>query len=170
MKQTIIFLFSVISLTPFYSCVSTQAFSKTSYISNDAVYLPKEKTNEVLIIAICNTADKKMYENITDALQSSFSAKNIKNDKLFYAAESDAPGIAGTLSYSLIINPVKDEYIKDELNNPMIIKQITVILQKNNGEKIAAFAIAIDRTKSDTRSGNEIAGLILSYLKKKNFI
>lgn len=169
MKSLISILFIGVLLTQ-TACISTQAFSKASYISNEAIYLPKEKINAVSVIAVCDVSDNVIYEHIISSMQSSLSAININNEKFLLNTGSDRTNASNALPYSLKFNPIKDEYIKDELNNPVISKQITVVLQKNTGEKIAAIAVSIDRTKSDNKSGNEIAALVFKYLKKKNFI
>ena len=73
-------------------------------------------------------------------------------------------------NFQLTINPLKDEYLKDELNNPVLSKQIVFNLTRYSAQKLADIAITIDRTENPAKTGNQIAGLIFNYLKKKNFI
>ncbi len=60
--------------------------------------------------------------------------------------------------------------MNDELNNPFISKQITVLIKKSSGEKIADIVIAIDRTKKDSKLAMEISEMVFGYLKKKKYI
>ena len=157
------------------SCVTTKAFENAAYISNDAVYIKNEKLTEVSLFAISDAADKAMYENIVSSLQAAFLQNKIGSNIYFLSALESADIIRSRIKesdkpYQLIINPVKDNYQRDEMNNPFISKQMTFFLQKITGERIADISISIDKNEKEGKLGNEISSLVFAYLKKKNLL
>ena len=172
MKQIFSFIIGLVALVQLNSCVSSQAFSKACYISKETVFIKTEKLPDLAILVVCKSADKQLYEAISNQLQVALKAKNIPSDISFFLDdepfESFTTGMKG--NFQLTINPLKDEYLKDELNNPVLSKQIVFNLTRYSAQKLADIAITIDRTENPAKTGNQIAGLIFNYLKKKNFI
>jgi hypothetical protein len=169
MKQIITSIICGIILLQFNSCFSSQAISKACYISSDKVYLKTDKIPDLTILATCNDADKATYEAITNKLQLSLKTNNIPSDVSFfsdqYTPENFVTAMKG--NFQLVINPIKDEYIKDELNNPVLRKQILINLRRYSAQQLADIVVVIDRTENADKMGNQIADLVFKYLKKK---
>jgi hypothetical protein len=121
------------------------------------------------------SSDKNLYTNIVAEIGGFFSNKKINNDSRFFDATENPATIGTTIReskrpYYLIIDRVRSDYQKDEMNNPFISNQMNIIVQKNNGEHIADFTITLDRTTFTSKMGKEIASLIKGYLEKKNLV
>ncbi len=171
MKQILSFLIGGILLLHVISCVSTQAFSKASYISRETVFIKSDKIPDLAIIAVYNDNDRATYEAITNQLQSLLKTKNINSDVSFFSKNDPAENFITKMkgNFQLTIYPIKDEYVKDELNNPVLSKQIVVTLTRYSAQKLAEIVIAIDRIEKPDKLGNQIAGLVCNYLRNKNF-
>ncbi|MES2431112.1 MAG: hypothetical protein V4556_09250 [Bacteroidota bacterium] len=156
------------------ACITSQAFQKAAYINHDVVYAG-QKITDLSIVSICNPADKVTYETMANRLQSSLLTDNVKSKKYYFADTDNANIIKsgindGEKNYQLIVSPIKTENLKDELNNPVLLKQIHLLLQKSTGEKVAELAIAIDRNDDQNKLGNQIALLVIDYLRKKKIV
>lgn len=159
----------------FSSCFTTKALEKPAYINNDVLHISGEKLIDVSMFAISMSGDKNLYTDIVAELGSFFGKKNIQHDSRFFDA-TENPTTVGTAireskrPYYLILDRVRSDYQKDEMNNSFITNQMNVIVQKNSGEHIADFTITLDRTTFTSKMAKNIVALITDYLQKKNLV
>ena len=148
MKQIATFIICGIVVLQFNSCFSSQTLSKACYISKENVFIKTEKFPDLAILVICNAADKPLYEAISNQLQISLKAKNIPSDVSFFSDEELPENFITKMkgNFQLTINPIKDEYLKDELNNPVLSKQIVYTLTRYSAQRLAEISITIDKT------------------------
>lgn len=175
MKYTLIFCIALPITIMLHSCGGTHAFTKIAYLNNDVVKIPNEKVTDITLIAVSYKEDKAMYEIIGQQLQSALTKKAVPSDIRFYDAKEMPSEIAGkiketTRPYYLVIDKIISGTQKDEMNNDFIVNQVNCMLQKNNGEHIADFTIAIADNQGAAKTGKTVAGVIMDYLKKNNFI
>jgi hypothetical protein len=169
-KSAIITL-AVIACT-FQSCVSTKMNEKAAWLSNDKMFAAAQKISGLTMVGICAAADKDTYVNATLKLQDKLKPLGI-DCSMQYFTDADnkesarAKLTADAKNFLLFITPIKGINALDELNNPMMQKQLEFIVETKAGEKIAAGLISIDKETSSGKLSSEIAKIIFDYLRKQ---
>ncbi len=157
------------------SCFSTKLHEKAAWLSNDKVTGSVQRLNSLSIVSLCSTADNPLYLAITAVLQQRLHAAGISNGLYFLpdteSRESARNKVLNDLrDFVLYLLPVRGVTSYDEMNNPMLLKQMEFVVESRTGEKTLAGLISIDRETTSNKLAGTIAGIIFDYLKTKGMV
>jgi hypothetical protein len=154
------------------SCVSTQVTQPAAWLSNDKLFAAVPSVKGLTMVGICATADKDVYQKATAQLQERLMARGVATNMQYFTDADNRESARAKLTsdvkdFILFLQPIKGVNGVDELNNPMLQKQLEFIIETKAGEKIAAGLISIDRETSGNKLAGTIAGIIADYLRKQ---
>lgn len=172
-KSTFTALVIIASL--FTSCVSTQVTQRAAWLSNDKLFTAAPLIKELTMVSLCAAADKDIYLKATSQLQGRLNDWGISSNMLYFTDADNRESARAKLTsdakaFLLFLQPIKGVNAVDELNNPMLQKQLEFIIETRAGEKIAAGLISIDRESSAHKLAGQITGIIVDYLKKQRMV
>lgn len=154
------------------SCVSTKVNEKAAWLSNDKLFTAAPLIKELTMVSICAAADKDIYLKATSQLQEKLNDWGISSNMQYFTDADNRESARAKLTsdakaFLLFLQPIKGVNATDELNNPMLQKQLEFIVETRAGEKIAAGLISIDRETSSQKLASQIKGIIADYLRKQ---
>ncbi len=157
------------------SCFSTRVNEKAAWLSNDKVVGTLQKLNSITMITLSSNADKALYQNICSRLQEKLTPLGINNHMYFFSdadTREAARARAGNdlRNFILYLMPLRGVTSYDEMNNPMLQKQMEFVIETKAGEKIAAGLISIDKETSENKLAGAVAGIVFDYMKKKSML
>lgn len=169
-KSTFVIL--AIIASSLQACVSTQVSQPAAWLSNDKLFAAAPAIKGLTMVGICATADKDMYLKATAQLQERLMSRGVATNMQYFTDADNRESARGKLGsdvkeFILFLQPIKGVNGVDELNNPMLQKQLEFIIETKAGEKIAAGLISIDRETSANKLASTVAGIIVDYLRKQ---
>jgi hypothetical protein len=172
-KSTFTALVIITSL--FTSCVSTQVTQRAAWLSNDKLFTAAPLIKELTMVSICTAADKDIYLKATSQLQQKLNDWGISSNMLYFTDADNRESARAKLTndakaFLLFLQPIKGVNALDEMNNPMLQKQLEFVIETKAGEKIAAGLISIDRETSTQKLAGQIGGIITDYLRKQKMV
>jgi hypothetical protein len=156
----------------FPACVTTQVTQRAAWLSNEKLFTKAPAINGLTMVGICAAADKEIYLKATSQLQERLMARGVASNMQYFTDADNresarAKLMAEAKEFLLFLQPIKGVNATDELNNPMLQKQLEFIIETKAGEKVAAGLISIDRENSASKLAGTIAGIIADYLRKQ---
>lgn len=172
-KSTLSALLIVASLLS--SCVSTKMNEKAAWLSNDKLFTVAPLIKELTMVSICAAADKDIYLKATSQLQDKLNNWGISSNMRYFTDADNRESARDKLNsdakaFLLFLQPIKGVNATDELNNPMLQKQLEFVVETRAGEKIAAGLISIDRETSAQKLASQISSIITDYLRKQRMV
>lgn len=157
------------------SCVSTKVNEKAAWLSNDKLFTAAPLIKELTMVSISAAADKDIYLKATSQLQQKLNDWGISSNMQYFTDADNRESARAKLSndakaFLLFLQPIKGVNATDELNNPMLQKQLEFVIETRSGEKIAAGLISIDRETSAQKLASQIGGIITDYLRKQRMV
>jgi hypothetical protein len=127
------------------------------------------------MVGICAAADKDIYLKAISQLQGRLTDWGIASNMQYFTDADNRESARAKLAadakdFLLFLQPIKSVNATDELNNPMLQKQLEFIIETKAGEKIAAGLISIDREISAHKLAGQIVGIITDYLHKQKMV
>lgn len=165
-------LLLAIAASSLQSCVSTKVTEKAAWLSNEKMFADAPAITGLTMVGISSAADKDLYVNTTLKLQDKLKPWGI-DCSMQYFTDADnresarAKLMSGVKDFILYLQPMKGVNTLDEMNNPMLQKQLEFVVESKAGEKIAAGLISIDRETTGNKLAGEMAGIIANYLRKQ---
>ncbi len=166
----------LILLTFFLSaCLSTRINEKPAWLSNEKVLGNISPVSNLTVISLPGDADKPVYLKAVASLQEKLQPVGVSLNSWFFTdaetvATAKAKAASDLRDYVLLLMPIKGITIPDEMNNPMLQKQLEFYVETKAGEKIAAGLISIDKESTTAKLADAIAGIVFNYMKDKKML
>lgn len=166
---------AILMLVVISSCFSTKMNERAAWLSNDKIIGTLRPINTLTMLTLSQPKDRTLYHAIAVGLQNRLLPTGIASNMLFYEATetiASARTKAGNELKETVLwlLSMKAVTMADEMNNPILQRQIEFIIETKTGERLAAGLISIDRETTEKKLAETIAGIVFGYFKKHKLV